>query len=167
MDTIRAVNADNKSCSPGYSLSNDLLCYNELSTFHLKCTSISQDELIVSIDTNLEWQQSLRLFNQYGLEYIIQPSPQCELLFKHLHCLLGYGVCDGNRIELLSRESCVAIRDHLCVREWRAYSQFSGQRTFLNCEELLPSTDQCEGTLIIEDYVSYKIVSIWMRSQQP
>ncbi len=145
LNDIRAFSTDSGSCSPGHSLPRQSLCYNELSSFHLECTaSTSDDILLVSINRNIKLEENLKLFYEYGLRTAIEPSPQCELLFKHLHCLLGYGVCDGNRIELLSRESCVAIRDHLCVREWRAYSGFSGSNSF-NCEELQPSLHQCEG----------------------
>ncbi len=144
-DSIRTAEADNKSCSPGHLLEKDSICFNELSSFNLRCSVSTSDRVLVSISNDSPWEEYVRLFVYSSSNF----SSKCQLLFRHLQCLLGYGVCDGNRILQFSRESCEAIRDSLCVKEWIEYSQFSGPSTFLDCNTLQPSLDECEGTIII------------------
>ncbi len=147
-DSIRTAEADNKSCSPGHLLEKDSICFNELSSFNMKCSVSTSDRVLVSISNGLLLEEYLRLLFYYSSR-TLNISSKCQLLFRHLQCLLGYGVCDGNRILQFSRESCEAIRDSLCVKEWLEFSQFSGPSTFLDCNTLQPSLDEYEGTITI------------------
>ncbi len=148
LETVRLVTSDSRTCSPGNSLPRNSICHNELSSFYFQCSTSTSDELLVSTSRTLLLQQYMLLFFGNGLDILVKPSLECNILLRHVHCLLGYEVCDGNRSLQLSRESCEAIRDHICVKEWIAYSLFSGPNGFLNCNEISSSSDECEGMAI-------------------
>ena len=85
-DVLITVNATNKSCSPGYSLDENLICYNELASLHTYCSpSTSPHEIFVSISSGKDLQQYIKILIGTGLQ-VIQPSAQCDLLLRHINC---------------------------------------------------------------------------------
>lgn len=66
----------------------------------------------------------------------INPSPECDPIFRSFICMYAFGACDGNLSVLATRASCADVRDRACIREWSVVSDFVGHGALPICENL-------------------------------
>lgn len=143
-ETLVRLNATKKDCSPGYLLQGDV-CSNELSTLQMNClASGPSDEVMVTKKNQNELQLYLIIVLEFGLSHF-NLSAQCDVILRSFVCLYSYGLCEGNKTRLLSRESCKMVRDVICVREWSDIINLVGTDGLPLCEDFPAETEQCEG----------------------